>query len=303
MKSLFLFKMLIALSFLFISCNDELKDTIIENQLDINIDGTEYQSINEDIGGNENCDKLYITAFYSDKDKIDFRIRFEISKEGNLLNVWYAEPKNNLFKTFITPNFNPLSTFSISNFYYDFTTGEVRFDFDGTLYHEYDSDNSMAIFGKIKIKSLKSIECSTYKKGLSYTSNQLNLFSFYTSATKYEDKTQIHRFLSNNGFRIYLHLSKDLWLYPLGEINFDENAQIDKVEFKEIIGIVVTDQVGLVKETQWKNFETSGAIIIEAKYTEKGKKMIRGKINLLVKDNGQVIYNLNGIDFKTNSFE
>jgi hypothetical protein len=282
------------------SCDRE-ELIVIENQFDINIDGTEYQSINENVYGNENCNTLYVNANYFFEDT-RFSILFDVSKEGDLIKVWYKEYDKQI-NSFLLPNFDLLSTFTISDFYYDSITEEVKFNFEGTLYFEDNNTISRNISGKISIKELNTTDCRAVERSLYYDSDNFDLFVFAYKNTEFENQTQLHRFFLNNGFRIYLNLSDDLWFYPLGEINFDENSQTDKVEFAKYTGTLVADQIQRINEEDWKNFETSGQLIIEEKYTEKGDKMIRGKINLVVKDNGETLYTLNGIDFKTNSFE
>ncbi len=311
MKTMNLFKTLIIIPFIcFFSCinDDKVIEPVIANQLNINVDGTEYESINEKIGGNENCDILFINASYYDKNKIDFTIKFDISKEGKLIKVWYEEYKLPLIssqvkKIFLTPNFNPTSTFDVSNFNYDPSTGQVKFNFNGTLYFESDNNAVRNVSGEIEIKSLKSIDCNIAKTGLNYYSNDLNLFSFHNMRIKYINQTQLHRFFSNNGYNIDIYLMGDLWLYPLGEIIFNENDFTNKVEFNKAVGPIIADQIQLISGQQWKNFETSGKIIIGTKYFEKNQKVISGKLNLLIKDNGNIVYKLNGIEFKTSSFE
>lgn len=311
MKTEIIFKGLICWFLIFlVSCeNEEFQaEQVIENEANITIDGFEYKSINELIGGNENCDNLYINTSYFDKNKIDFTLKISVSKNGNLLGVWYEEyilPSNTpqLKKIFLTPNFNPLSTFHISNFNYNSQNGEVEFNFYGIVFLESDNVIQRNISGAIKIKSLKSIACSVAKTGLNYNSENLNLYSYFNSSSKYFDFTQAHNFFSNNGFFITLRSQSDLWFYPIGEINFNENNLYDRVEFKEAIGPIIASQFQQFNLQQWKEYETSGKIVIEEKYVEKNQKLIRGKINLYVKYNGVEVYNLNNIQFKTISFE
>lgn len=296
--------------FFLVSCEKQEfeAEQVIENKANIAIDGFEYKSINEFIGGNENCEDLYLSASYYDKDKIDFTLKINVSRNGNLLGVRYEEyilPSNTpqLKKIFLTPNFNPLSTFNISNFNYNSQNGEVEFNFFGIVFLESNNDIQRNISGTIKIKSLKSIECSVAKTGLYYNSENFNLYSFFNSSSKYFGLTQTHSFFSNNGFLVILKTHSDLWFYPIGEINFNENNLNDRVEFKEAIGPIIANQFSTINQQQWKEYETSGKIIIEEKYIEKNQKLIRGKINLFVKYNGVEVYNLNDVQFKTISFE
>jgi len=310
MKLLNFFKIFTLLAFvLLVSCSEDetVKEEIIENQLNINIDGVEYKSTNAQIGGNENCDKLFINASYIDKNKIDFTIKFDISKDGKLLKVWYEEyvlplTSIHLKSIFLTPNFRPLSTFNISNFSYNGATGYVEFNFNGKVFFEQNNNVERNISGTLKIKSLKTVNCTISKTGLMFESPQLSLFSFYNSRIQFLNLTQQHRFFSNNGYRIYINTSGDLWNYPLGEITFTENDIINNVEFKKAIGPIFADQIQNVNQQQWKDYQTSGKIVLLNKTIENNEKVISGKLFLTVKDNNQINYELNGIDFKTGSF-
>lgn len=296
---------------LFFSCIDGRlpeEETEIENLLNITIDGEDYQLINESFGS-DLCDILHYNSYYYDKDKIRFRIDFEISKEGDLLKVWYDELKLPLEKgggnvdIYLAPNYNPTSTFNISNFIYNENTGEVKFDFEGTVFYEMDNDKKRSLSGDFEMKVKPFVDCRYSKTGLNYQSDQLRLKSFLNSFSKSANQNQTHRFYSNNGFKIYIQTSGDLWLYPIGELFFTEDDHLDKVEFKQLIAPNQANQIRWINEADWENYETSGSINILNKYIEEGKKVIHGTINLLAKKDGELIYDLHGVEFKTGSFE
>ena len=270
------------------SCNNDDVGPVIDNQMNIDVDGEAYASINEKIGGNENCNQLYVSTSYYDENKIYFTVDFSFSKEGQLMRVMYGEytlpmTTSQIKKIFVTPNFNPLSTFDISEFYYNANTGEVKFNFAGTVYYESDNKVVRNISGEIKIKSLRTTECIVSNTGLSYSSNDLNLFSISNNRTKYSDETQTHRFFSNNGYVVYMHLSGDLWNYPVGEIEFNEEDLQDKVVFTKAVGAIAADQLQNINSQIWKIYATSGKIIVENKYVEYNQKVISGKLLLTIK--------------------
>lgn len=80
------------------------------------------------------------------------------------------------------------------------------------------------------------------------------------------------------------------------------NQPLDRVIFKELIGPLKADQIKKTTQTDWKNYKTTGKIIIQEKYKEKGMNMIKGSIDLIAKENGEIKYNLSGIEFRTGSF-
>ena len=73
------------------------------------------------------------------------------------------------------------------------------------------------------------------------------------------------------------------------------------MEFYKYIGPLWADQMQEIRNSDWRLFQTSGKIIIDNKYIENGDKVISGRINLIVQENGVIIYTLNGIKFKTRS--
>jgi hypothetical protein len=53
----------------------------------------------------------------------------------------------------------------------------------------------------------------------------------------------------------------------------------------------------------WKEYETSGTIVLENKYIENGDPMISGKMYLTIMDKGKQLYYLDGVSFRTGSWE
>lgn len=183
----------------FYSCTDDADDPSADKLVNITIDDKVYKPLNENIGGNENCDNLYVYVSHTDNTTIDFTINFSVSKTGELLEVMYGEytaPLNvsQTKKMFLTPNFNPLSSFTISDFFYDETSGNVKFAFNGTVYYERDNKIVREISGAVVLKSIPSIVCGTSKTGLTYYSEPLKLFATFHNSIKYSNQNQVHGF-------------------------------------------------------------------------------------------------------------
>lgn len=308
MKFQLILKFLAPLLFLlFIGCStdDNNSQSTVVNSLKINVDGTTYTSTNENVVGNENCDNLYISTYYYDANNILFRLYIDISKEGQLIKVEYTEntfpSTSSTMDYFRTTRFNPLATFSVDNFYYNSNTGEVTFNFAGTLFLENTSGESRFMEGEIKMTALPSLPCKAAKVGLKYDSEAISLFSINTTTYKYFNDNQSHEFVTNNGYYINILMSGDFWDYDLGEYNFDDNDVQDKVEFREALLPLVVGHSLPVSSQQWKTYQTSGTIIVLNKYTEHNQKVVSGKLNLEIRDNGQLIHTLNGIEFRTYS--
>lgn len=290
-----------------LGCNKEddtpEPEVVIENELIINVDRAQYRSINENVGGNENCGTLFISTFFYKKDEIKIRLRFTISNDGHLEEVSYDETKQNT-KRFLSPNFNPISTFNISDFYYEHTTGKLSFKYDGTLFYQWDNNLTKTISGEVNIKSFHTIECSSAERGLFYSGGDINLHNYFSRASKYTNNTQIHWFHCNNGYLFLMYLKNDLWDYPIDEsINFDEDKLWDKVEIWRTVGPVVADQNHSPNNQEWDILQTKGIISLKEKYIVNGKKMIKGNIDITaIKDNA-IVHDLKDIEFITVSFK
>lgn len=305
MKVISLLKLLVPVLFLiFIGCSSDDSQDALVNSLKIKIDGTSYDVSNENVGGNENCEMIFINTQYFDENNILFGLNIDISKEGKLVKVEYRENNNlatsPIINYFRTPYFNPLSTFSVDDFYYNSSTGEVKFKFAGTLFLENISGESRLLEGEVNLAILQSLPCKAPILGLNFESEAVSLFS--TNPTAYRNSTgvQKHEFLCNNGYFITILLSGDLWDYNFGEFSFSENDILNKVEFKEALAPLMVGEFNAGSQ-QWKTYQTSGKIIVQNKYVEHNQKVVSGKLNLEIRDNGQLIYTLNGMEFKTYS--
>jgi hypothetical protein len=276
-------------------------------ELYVNMDGKVYEAYVGSEFGNESCENLLVSTQNYDIEGEGYRfgIDFELSLQGDLLRIMYDEVgpnyPNGLF--FLAPNFNPLSTFSISDFHYDPATGEIGFNYDGTVYYDRDNNVERHIHGRVHIESSQSIPCSFGVSGLSYKSPDINLFSLTLYRTESGfDLSQEHHFYSNNGYRVYLYFQGDPWHYPLGEITFSDASSPDRVEFAEVASFFVV-QVAFATDVEWKEYETSGSIVLEDKYIENGDPLISGKMYLTIKDEGRQLYYLDGVSFRVGSFE
>lgn len=293
---------------IFISCNeDDLnKELIIESSMSVSVDEVSYTLINENIGGNENCDRLLVSSYFYDENSIYFRLNIRVSTSGDLLHVWYDERDYtsntpNLIKVFLTPNFNPLRSFSIANFEYDDFSGYLAFDFSGTLFQENFNSVERELVGSVEINQHKTINCEISNRNIRYYSSDLNLFGFFHSGTQFSDNSQLHRFFTNNGFIVELNLAQDLWQTPLGELPFNESSVTNNIHLFEQQGEIIASQTRITSQHEWKQYSTSGTIIIEDKMVENNERVIVGRVNMTASDNGEVIYEIQDLEYRTAS--
>lgn len=276
-----------------------------ESRARVNINGITSTIVSNGISGNENCNTIFLELSANATEQLQgYRLRFEIAKNGALYRVSYREFNNSGSLLFLTPNFNPVSSFTLTNFTNNVSQGFLEFDFSGTVFLEGNSTVNKTLSGHVKVKNFTSIPCQIGLKGLSYNSNELRLDSFAYSITTFNfNSNQIHRFYSNNGYKLYINLSSDLWNFSSNEIVFGDNDSIDNVDFYTYIGPMLADQLQQVNPSDWKKYTTSGTLFIDSKYIENDDKIISGRINLTVKENGSILYMLNGVAFRIKSMD
>lgn len=307
MKLNFKNNLFIVVTLLLVASCSSYEDVVEEeiSQAKVTIENNTVNVPENSINGNSNCNSIHLELSGNETNTFKgYRLNIHISKSGDLERVKYYEfnnPQGSII-LFLTPNFNPLSKFKIENFKYDETTGRLEFDFGGTVFQDENINNNRKVSGKVKVINFKTIECSIGTASLTHSSNDLDLHAFTTVLTKFNFNTnQIHRFYLNNGYKIYMKFSSDLWDYVGTEKFFNSNSGNDNVEFYKYIGPLLADQMQEIRNSDWKFFQTSGKIIIDNKYIENGDKIISGRINLVVQENGVIIYTLIGIKFKTKS--
>lgn len=313
MMYLKILKYLVSLVFLviFVGCTNEeevIQEPVeIINRSTIILNGVEYESINVLNSGNENCDKLFVKTSFYKKDDIDIRLDINLSKNGQLHGVKYGEYKLpivgvTLLKTFLTPNFYPIKTFSISNFYYNKDTGELSFNFNGTVYFEQDNNETRTISGSIYNKNFYSINCSIVKTGLEYKSLDFELHNYHSYKTNFPNNLVQYRYLLNNGHVFDINVEDDFWNIPIGEIAFNQNSSQNNVRIMKQLGGIIANHWPDIFQHQWLHYGTQGIIYVENKEIINGTKKISGKIDLQMIENGQIVRTLNGIKFSTLSF-
>lgn len=294
---------------LFMSCeNNNPIELEVVNLLDVTVDGVTYKVFNEYVGGNENCNSLYISTYYYEKDKIQFRLKFDIKKNGELKSIWYEEydltSNVSLLKIFLTPNFNPLSTFNIDNFEYNSLNNNIKFDFSGIVFLENQTHISRELLGSVDIKSFKSISCSIANTEIEYFSEDINLNSYHNYITEYSDQTQLHRYFSNNGYMLDINIEQSFWNFPVGtSFGFEETSTQNKISIYQYVGSLVANQSPAYNPQEWKRYDTRGNFIIDEKTYENGYKKIVGKVNMEVIENNEIIYIISGLKFSTGNFE
>jgi hypothetical protein len=291
---------------LIISCSKSKDEVTVDNSILLNIDNVPYKIINENVGGNENCNYVYVSSGFKVNDRIKFYLNFTFLKNGELSRIRYDELDVNqggVSKIFFTPDFNPVSAIVIKNYVYEPNENYISFEFEGTVYEENKVSNIRHISGKVEVKNLKRISCGVQLSKIEFENSELKFYTTnYIRSSNSLSSDQTHTYLSNNGFKLKLKSSDDFWNLPLSTISFNEMSSNNKIEFEQYIGQLVAGQLlNYNNIVDWKVFETRGNFTIEQKVIENGGKTIKGKINIEVLFQGNLIYTINNMNYSTGS--
>lgn len=289
---------------LIVSCSKE--EVTVSNSILLNIDNAPYKIINENISGNENCNYVYISSGLKINNRTKFYLNFEFLKNGELKSIRYDEfdmNQSSAAKIFLTPAFNPVSSIVIKNYIYEPNENYISFEFEGTVYEENKVSNIRHISGKVEVKNLNSISCGTQIPKIEFENSGLKFYTTnYVRLSNSLSTNQTHTYFSNNGFKINLKSNDDFWNLPLSTINFNEMSSNNKVEFQQYIGPIVAGQfVASNNIVDWKVYETRGILTIDQKVIENGAKTIKGKINVEVLFQGNLVYTINNMNYSTGS--
>lgn len=307
MKNVFI----LFLCFCLVSCNRNDDDmeipTNFSRKITITVNGEHFEVAENKkkyIGGNTNCNGIFVSTVVSNGSK-EYRLDFQLLKNGELMRVKCLEVP--AYKLYLTPDFNPKSTFQISDFHYDEATNDVKFSFTGTLYreNEINSQNTKTIHGTVDIKSFEVIDCALpFYQNISYNSTDFSFNTIHDSRTKNETTLeQNHYFHSNNGYRLTLKTHDDLWKLPTGTYPFDETSTPDRVLLEKHIGNRVATQPQTSYPNDWENLKTIGNFTIDTKEIVNSNKKISGKITMSVYQGNQKIAEINNMSYTAGSFE
>lgn len=307
MKKILILSVLSFLTLL-VGCSKDEPITV-SRYLNLQVNGKEYEVINENIGGNENCQMMYIHSYVKTNEKTLFKINFKIGTRGNLVMVRFIDfdppsQSSHSSEIYLTPNYNPVSTFEITNFVFKEENNYVYFDFDGTVFYEHNNDQKIDLSGNIELKDFQSIACEVPQIGCYYLSDDLMLISHDYTFSEYEDNTQQHIFFTNSGYTLIIDLDQDLWESPIGTLNFDVESTQIRISLKKYIGETKATLSIDYNSDDWITYETRGSFTIEEKYVDnESNKIISGIISMDVLENEMVLHSIDAMSFKTKGLE
>jgi len=296
-----------------VSCseNDDSILTEANREMTLNIDGELFEFKENEpyavLGGNTNCNKIFFNTLLS--NDLALRFNIELLKNGQLVDAKIIQltPESPHFIYYLTEDFKPKSSFEISNFNFDPLSNDIEFDFDGTLFREDDEsfNDKKIVNGSVRLKSYTDVDCS--EKFLDYIEYKTETFEFFstraTHGTNSENPYHKHVFWSNNGHLLRIIGERDFWDMPIGTYDFDENSSINKVFLSRYLGPTKATLERDYNEEEWEALETIGNFTIDQKLEDGYAKRIEGSITMEVFSNGQFLFSVENMKFKTGSFE
>ncbi len=306
-KTLFILVLILT----FLSCdknNDDSNNQEITRRVSLTLDGTAYEISDSNdgyiISGNTNCQEIYINIEIDNNDTF-YELEFTLLKNGAIKRVSCLERPSYIWH--LTPNFDVKSAIEITNFQYDETNNDVKFNFNGVLYKENEgnTNNIKEISGSFDLGSFRRIDCSVpFFQDISFSSNE---FEFNTIQSRMTENLitlkQDHEFYSNNGYKLTIKTNDDLWNFPVGTYNFNENSIDNYIELKKYMGDIIATQTLDEFAEEWVDYQVNGSFTVDVKETVDSSKMITGTMNFEVLQGSEQLFQVSNLLYTTGSFD
>jgi hypothetical protein len=293
-----------------ISCsNDLINDediSVIENpnKISLNINGLSTTENISEISSYFSCDRdLNVTVTSKRNNVTEDLIAINLTKDGKLKSVYFADKSGNFRQDYYSPDFIPSSTITISEFEFIDNT-KLKFKFSGQVfkkkYNFLAPNETITIEGNVEIKKFIDSQCNTFVNYMTLNNNiklsnisRINQNNQQNLIVRYEGT-------SLNGYNIILkNLNQNLMEMPLGTYSFSNNSINEKIEFRKYIGIPKSFSTTTLIPTDWTLYETQGSFTITEKTIINGFQVVKLKLNFTAVKNGTVEYIFTNSDFIT----
>jgi hypothetical protein len=293
-----------------ISCsNDLINDediSVIENpnKVSLNINGLSTTENISEISSYFSCDRdLNVTVTSKRNNVTEDLIVINLTKDGTLKSVYFADKSGNFRQDYYSPDFIPSSTITISEFEFIDNT-KLKFKFSGQVfkkkYNFLAPNETITIEGNVEIKKFIDSQCNTFVNYMTLNNNiklsdisRINQNNQQNLIVRYEGT-------SLNGYNIILkNLNQNLMEMPLGTYSFSNNSINEKIEFRKFIGIPKSFSTTTLIPTDWTLYETQGSFTITEKTIINGFQVVKLKLNFTATKNGTVEYIFTNSDFIT----
>lgn len=299
-------------AFFMYSCNDDKEEPATERLFTIQLGDINYKGVNKSVAAIKNCERLSIATSY-DKPDGHFSIDFDILKNGALHKVTLVDYTRGGDNNFETADFNPVALMKITNFKFDEATNYVHFEYSGEVIQvQYNPSDAYKTFprryiqGVITITNLENYKCNTFLPTAQFETPSITFIGTRANATRDPSLNRnpyVHRFYSNNGYRMFFNLKDDFWNFEKGKTyKFDQNTIENRIDFQHYTGRLRATQTFDYEDSDWNKFETAGSYTILEHKIVNGIKVSKGEMNLQVYDKGVLIHNVVKGTFEGRSF-
>lgn len=302
--------LILLLGVIAVSCSDDA--TIIENneiieeqnKIELKINGETSTDSIVQIKSYFICDQELNVTVTSKKENITSDlIRFNLTKEGELKYVYFADKSGNFTKDYYSPDFVPSSTITIINFEFS-ENAMLKFKFSGEVFklkhNHLEPNETIQIDGSVEIETFLPNSCDVFVNYINLNNN----IKFSNISRRVDPNQQIGsiRYEGNslNGFNINIkNLNQYLPDMPIGTYQFSNNSVTEKIEFRKYIGVPKSYSTSFLIPTDWLLYETEGSFTIVEKTTVNGFQVVKLKLNFTASLNGTVEYSFSDAEFVT----
>jgi hypothetical protein len=289
--------------------NDAIAEENIElienpNKIDLKINGlTTTENISK-INSYFSCDRdLNVTVLSKKNNLTEDLIVINLTKDGELKSVYFADKSGNFRQDYYSPDFIPSSTVTISEFEFTDNT-RLKFKFSGKVfkknYNLLAPNETISIEGNVEIKKFDNSQCNTFVNYMMLNNNikLSNISRIYKN--NQQNSTISYEGTSLNGYNIVLkNLNQNLIQMPLGTYSFSNNSLTEKIEFRKYIGVPKSFSTTALIPDDWSLYETQGSFTITEKTIINGFPVVKLKLNFTATKNGTVEYTFTNSDFVT----
>lgn len=274
------------------------------NKIDLKVNGLNTTENIVEISSFFSCDRdLNVTVTSKKNNVTEDLIVMNLTKDGELKSVYFADKSGNSRQDYYSPDFIPSSTITISEFEF-IDNIKLKFKFSGQVfkkkYNFLEPIETITIDGNVEIKKFINNQCNSFVNYMTLN-NDIKL-SNISRINQNNQPNLIVRYegTSLNGYNIILkNLNQNLMEMSLGTYSFSNNSITEKIEFRKYIGIPKSFSTTTLIPTDWTLYETEGSFTITEKTTINGFQVVKVKLNFTASQNGNVLYNITNADFIT----
>jgi hypothetical protein len=241
-----------------------------------------------EFSGNENCDHIFInTSFHNKETETSFLLDIDLTREGGIRQILFVNYADNN-RHYRTSDFNASETFQIENYAYDVISGSLYFDFSGTLYETNRELNTLQISGKVKMETLKSIDCSFIPWVVKADIDQTSYYAVQVFGKRASEKSEWISY-SDSGFKITFLTAVEMKDLPIGVYKFTRNDLLNIVTIQNYTGISKATNANFLLGDEWATYEYEGEFFVEERL-EGPNSYTKGTFSVKAYRNDELVY-------------